>query len=82
MASAIDFSGVLGSIDPLPVVGAVIALGVVYAMVDFCRWAVRQVAGFFDLVEWYRYGDMDHDEVWHERFGRANAALNKVGLGR
>nr|DAP29589.1 MAG TPA: hypothetical protein [Inoviridae sp.] len=77
--AAIDFSSLVAGLDPMPVVGGVIAFGIIYVTVDFCRWAVREVGGFW---EWYAYGDMDHDEQWHERFGRANAALNKIGLGR
>jgi len=75
----IDFSSIPSMLDPSVVVAALLALGVVYATVDFVIWAVREVGGLF---EWYQYGDMHHDEMWHERFGRVNSALNKVGLGR
>jgi len=78
----IDFSSIPSMLDPSVVVAALLALGVVYATVDFVMWAVRQVGGFFDWVEWYRYGDMDHDEHWDTQYGRMNSVLNKVGLGR
>jgi len=77
--SNIDFSSIPSALDPSVVVAALLALGIVYAMVDFVIWAVREVGGLF---EWYQYGDMDNDEHWDTRFGRVNRALNKVGLGR
>ncbi|MDE4919812.1 hypothetical protein ACUXAV_002851 [Cupriavidus metallidurans] len=77
----IDFTPITSSVDAFTVIGAFLALGVVYALIDFTLWVVRQVGSFFDWVDFYRHGDMDHDP-WHERFGRVNSVLNKVGLGR
>lgn len=77
----LNFTPITASVEADIVIGALLALGVVYVSIDFTLWVVRQVGGFFDWVDFYRHGDMDHDP-WHERFGRVNSALNKVGLGR
>jgi flagellar biogenesis protein FliO len=55
MAVSPDFMQIVSSLDASQIVAIMVALGIIYAMVDFAVWAVREVAYFFvDARERYR----------------------------